>query len=52
MSEKSDGRPTTATNISGRGSAYNDRRNDRQELAKLTGLSNIEDLHQEKFRVE
>lgn len=50
MSEKSDG--TTATSISGRGSAYNGSRDDLQELATLLGLSKIEDLHQERFRVD
>lgn len=50
MSEKSDG--TTGTSVSGRGSAYNGSGDDLQELATLLGLSKMEDLYQERFRVD
>lgn len=50
MSEKSDG--TTATSVSGRESAYNGAGDDLQELVTLLGLTKVEDVYQERFRVD
>lgn len=49
MSEISD--ETTGTSTSGKGSAYSSRE-DLQEFANLLGLTKVEDICQERFRVD